>query len=195
MDRTGWQTVQDKKEGAALYENYKKILQPESTFTYGFSFNHHSIRTHFEDIQHKFHLCFLELTLDRFMADPTEYPITAIDGYHFTKRVNMHLAYSNILSSKKLPESLPEDENAIKPGFNKFNRSEPIFLNSDNVEYTIQPGREWGVHTNYRCEGLFWGKELDELMKTKYDGEIHVRNSNKGFVPRPEFRDFSHLIQ
>eukprot|EP00029_Vermamoeba_vermiformis_P003499 TRINITY_DN1400_c0_g1_i1.p1 TRINITY_DN1400_c0_g1~~TRINITY_DN1400_c0_g1_i1.p1 ORF type:complete len:154 (-),score=23.26 TRINITY_DN1400_c0_g1_i1:668-1129(-) len=148
------------------------------------------------DIETKFHLCFLELTIERFFADPTAYPITSIDFYHFTKRVNVHMMYSKFLCSKPIPDPLPEAPTAkpSRPLYNNFNGSEPIFLNGDNVEYTIQPGREWGVYTNYNCEGMMWGQSLDELMKNKYKVDVSLYDANL-IEPRPNFRNFSDLCQ
>ncbi len=197
MERSGWQTVtrgEDRADHPDKFK-YKSNFSSASTYTYGFLYNFRNVMEKIEDIEIKFHLCFLELTLERFLADPSEYPISAIDFYHFTKRVNIHMVHSKVLCSRPIPEALPEAKDTHKYiRFNRYNRSEPIFLDGDNLEYAIQPGREWGVYTNYACEGLFWGRELDELMKNKYKVDISLYDPNL-FEPRPNFRNFSDLTQ
>lgn len=147
-----------------------------------------------ESIENKFHLCFLELTIGRFFVDPTDYPISAIDYYHFTKVVNVHVMYSKHLCSKPIPDPLPEVASSIPGGYNNFNESECLFLNGDNLEYTIQPGREWGIYTNYACQGILWGHKLDELLKWKYQVDVSLYDTNL-FVHKPQFVNFKNLTQ
>jgi hypothetical protein len=165
-------------------------------YAYGFDYNFEPVMKILEDVDIKFHLCFLELTIQRFFADPTDYPISAIDAFHFTKQVNVHIMYSKLLCSKPIPDPLPKPTEVAseRPMFNNYNGVEPIFLDGDNVEYTIQPGREWGVYSNYACQGLLWGRDLDELLKNKYKVDISLYDVDL-FAPNAAITNFSNLVQ
>ncbi len=72
-------------------------------------------------------------------------------------------------------------------------RSECIIFEGSNIEYAIQPGREWGLHTNYACEGLLWGKELDQVMYN-YKVDVSLYDTSM-FEPQPDLQNFSDMKQ